>query len=123
MLRLRLIEYVLQDGTNPFQRWFRSLNLEAAVKVKVALTKLESGNTSSIKWLAGIGEYRIDWGPGLRIYLARDCADIILLLGGGTKSRQDKDISNAIKLHKEFKQRRAGDKLKKEDNDGPDQRV
>ena len=121
MLRLKVIEYVLQDGTNPFQRWFRSLSLEAAVKV--ALTKLESGNTSSIKWFEGIGEYRIDWGPGLRIYLARDGADIILLLGGGTKSRQNKDISIAIKLHKEFKQRRASDKLMKEDNDGPDQRV
>jgi putative component of toxin-antitoxin plasmid stabilization module len=43
------------------------------------------GNTSSVKWIGTIGEYRIDWGPGYRIYLGRDGDALIILLGGGTK--------------------------------------
>ena len=43
------------------------------------------GNTSAIKWFEGIGEYRIDWGPGYRIYLAKDGESLIVLFGGGTE--------------------------------------
>ena len=50
----------------------------------------------------GIGEYRIDWGPGYRIYLAQDGKSLIVLLGGGTKKRQQKDIKTAKELYKEF---------------------
>jgi putative addiction module killer protein len=48
---------------------------------------MELGNTSSVKWFAGIGEYVIDWGPGYRIYLAKDGESLIVLFGGGTKRR------------------------------------
>jgi putative addiction module killer protein len=44
-----------------------------------------------VKWFDGIGEYRIDWGPGYRIYLAQDGADLIILYGGGTKKRQPQE--------------------------------
>jgi putative addiction module killer protein len=54
-----------------------------------------------------IGEYKIDFGPGWRIYLARDGLDIIVLLGGGSKKRQQKDIDRAIALWQEYKQRKA----------------
>jgi putative addiction module killer protein len=47
------------------------------------------GNTSSVKWFSGIGEYRIDWGPGYRIYLAKAGDDLIILLGGGTKKASE----------------------------------
>ena len=50
------------------------------------------GNTSAVKWIGVIGEYRIDWGPGYRVYLAKDGEDIVILLGGGTKRRQQADI-------------------------------
>src|SRR3546814_2204296 len=43
----------------------------AAAKVATAVLRMEMGNTSSVKWFGGIGEYRIDWGPGYRIYLMR----------------------------------------------------
>jgi putative addiction module killer protein len=72
---------------------------------------LELGHTSAIKWFGGIGEYRIDWGPGYRIYLAQDGKQLIVLFGGGTKQRQETDIAHAQALHNEYKARK---KLAKE---------
>jgi putative addiction module killer protein len=78
---------------------------------------MELGNTSSVKWFAGIGEYVIDWGPGYRIYLAKDGESLIVLFGGGTKRRQQADIDRAQALHAEYKARKAlapdGNKAKK----------
>ncbi len=82
------------------------MNAQAAAKITVAKVRLELGNTSNIKWFDGIGEYRIDWGPGYRVYLMRDGTDLVILLGGGTKKRQQSDIRNAIKLFKEYKVRK-----------------
>ena len=64
------------------------------------------GNTSNVKWFDGIGEYRIDWGPGYRIYLARDGEALIVLFGGGSKAGQAADIRKAKALHAEYKQRK-----------------
>lgn len=54
----------------------------------------------------GIGEYVIDWGPGYRIYLARDGLALIVLYGGGTKKGQQADIDQAKALHEEYKARK-----------------
>jgi putative addiction module killer protein len=54
-----------------------------------------------------IGEYRIDWGPGYRIYLARDGDALIILLAGGTKQRQQGDIDRARAVWAEYKARKA----------------
>ena len=99
-------EYVKEDGSNPYQDWLDSLNSAAAVKVAVVRSRLEIGNTSNVKWFDGIGEYRIDWGPGYRIYLAQDGQDLIVLFGGGTKKRQQADITQALQLHQEYKDRK-----------------
>lgn len=53
---------------------------------------VELGNTSNVKWFRGIGECRIDWGPGYRIYLAKDGETLVILFGGGTKKGQQADI-------------------------------
>jgi putative addiction module killer protein len=68
----RVEEYIREDGVSPFKKWFDGLDHQAATKVATAVARLGAGNTSSIKWLSGIGELRIDWGPGYRVYLARD---------------------------------------------------
>jgi putative addiction module killer protein len=78
--------------------------------VAVAATRLNLGNTSNVKWFSGIGEYRIDWGPGYRVYLAKDGEELILLYGGGTKKTQTKDIEHALALHAEYKTRKAAAK-------------
>ncbi len=73
--------------------------------------RLELGNTSNIKWFDGIGEYRIDWGVGYRIYLAQDGQQLIILFGGGTKKSQQKDIDNAKSLYAEYKLRKKAGKI------------
>ena len=86
--------------------WFNSLEAQAAAKVAVAKLRMELGNTSSIKWFAGMGEYIIDWGPGYRVYLAKDGDTLIILFGGGTKRGQQKDLEQAKALHAEYKMRK-----------------
>ena len=103
---MEVLEYIKEDGSNPYKKWFDSLNAQAAAKVTVAKACLELGNTSSIKWFDGIGEYRIDWGPGYRVYLIQDGKNLIILFGGGTKKQQQKDIKKAIELSKEYKVRK-----------------
>ena len=66
---IKVQEYLRADGSNPYKAWFDSLGAQAAAKVVTAKLRLELGNTSSVKWFGGIGEYVIDWGPGYRIYL------------------------------------------------------
>ena len=66
--------------------------MHAAAKVTTAKIRLELGNTSSVKWFGGMGEYVIDWGPGYRIYLAKDGDTLIVLFGGGAKRGQQRDI-------------------------------
>ena len=106
-------EYVRQDGPSPFKKWFDRLDHHASAKVATALARLSTGNTSSIKWFGGIGELRIDWGPGYRVYLARDGERLIILFCGGTKKRQQTDIDTALALHAEFKARKTTTMTKK----------
>ena len=103
---MRVREYIRKDGTAPFKIWFDRLNYQAAAKVSIALARIEQGNTSSIRWFSGLGEFRINWGPGYRIYLLRDGDDVIVLLGGGTKKRQQRDIARAREMTTEYRSRR-----------------
>ena len=99
-------EYVRQDGSSPYKRWFDGLEKQAAAKVTVAKLRMSLGNTSRIKWFDGIGECKIDWDPGYRVYLAQDGVALIVLFGGGTKPTQQKDIEQALALHAEYKSRK-----------------
>ncbi|MEO0458844.1 MAG: type II toxin-antitoxin system RelE/ParE family toxin [Cyanobacteria bacterium P01_A01_bin.114] len=103
---MKVQEYLREDGSSPYQQWFNSLNAIAATKVTVAKARLELGNTSNIKWFGGIGEYRINWGPGYRLYLAQEGNQIIILLGVGTKKSQQSDVAQAKALHQEYKKRK-----------------
>lgn len=103
----RIKELLLADGDSPFGEWFGSLEAVAAAKVRVAVSRMEQGNLSNVEWFRGIGEYKIDWGPGLRIYLAKDGLKIIILIGGGTKKRQQQDINQAVALWEDYKRRKA----------------
>jgi len=102
----RVVELLLEDGSSPYADWFATLNPVAAAKITVAKVRIEQGNLSNVEWFRGIGEYKIDWGPGYRVYLAKDGMTIIVLLGGGTKKRQQKDIDRAVKLLESYKRRK-----------------
>ncbi|MBC7604621.1 MAG: type II toxin-antitoxin system RelE/ParE family toxin [Ramlibacter sp.] len=105
-MSIQVEEYLCQDGSNPYKTWFDSLDAQAAAKVVTATLRLELGNRSSVKWFDGIGEFVIDWGPGYRVYLARDGDRLIVLFGGGTKRGQQRDIDRAKALHAEYKARK-----------------
>lgn len=100
---LIVVAYEREDGTVPFRDWLGSLSSQAEAKVITATQRLELGNDSAVRWIGVIGEYRIDSGPGYRIYLAKDGQQLILLLGGGTKARQQRDIRRAKALWAEYK--------------------
>ena len=91
-------EYLEENGASPYGEWFESLKPDAAAKITISKIRISEGKTSNIKWFDGIGEYKIDWGPGYRIYLAKDGDKLIILLGGGTKKSQQKDIEKAKEL-------------------------
>ena len=103
----QLRELVLPDGSSPYADWFSTLDAVAAAKLTVAAARMERGNLSNVEWFRGIGEYRIDWGPGYRIYLAKDGLEIVVLLGGGSKKRQQRDIDEAVALWEDYKRRKA----------------
>lgn len=103
-------EYLRSDETSPFGAWFSTLDAQAAAKVSTAIVRMEMGNTSNIKWFDGLGEYRIDWGPGYRIYLVQEGKRLIILFGGGTKSSQKVDIKQAAALLAEYKNRKSAAK-------------
>ena len=105
-MTIKVEEYIREDASNPYKEWFNGLSSQAAVKVTVAKLRMELGNTSSIKWLDGMGEYVIDWSPGYRMYLAKDDDTIIVLFGGGTKRGQQRDINRAKELLAEYKARK-----------------
>ncbi|MEO6967478.1 MAG: type II toxin-antitoxin system RelE/ParE family toxin [Rhodanobacteraceae bacterium] len=103
---IRLQEYIREDGSCPYRKWFYRLNAVAAAKVATVQVRISLGNTSSIKWFEGIGEIRIDWGPGYRVYLAKDGDTLMILFGGGIKAKQKADIAKAKRLHVECKARK-----------------
>lgn len=100
---LEILRYERRDGFSPFDLWFKSLDKSIRAKVTVAIARLESGNDSNVKWFRGIGEIRVNQGPGYRIYLAKVGNQILLLLGGGDKSSQQRDIEQAIENLDDYK--------------------
>ncbi|MGQ0675039.1 MAG: type II toxin-antitoxin system RelE/ParE family toxin [Rhodospirillales bacterium] len=91
-----ILEYVDASGRRPFRRWFDGLDWVAAAKVLTALSRMELGNLSNAKSVGGgVYEYRIDFGPGYRLYFGYDGPRVVILLGGGTKRNQSNDIATA----------------------------
>jgi putative addiction module killer protein len=103
-------EYLDVGGRSPYGIWFDHLNAPAAAKVATALTRLASGNFSNVKSVgSGLFEYRIDFGPGFRVYFGKDGDRLIIVLGGGTKKRQQRDINTALGHWQDYKRRKRGE--------------
>jgi putative addiction module killer protein len=99
----RVVEFI-KNGKSPFGTWFSSLDGQAAAKVAAALYRMEQGNFSNAKALGkGVSEYKIDFGPGYRIYFGQEGKEIVILLGGGSKKTQQKDINSAQEFWAEYK--------------------
>jgi len=105
MIEIR--EYLDTGGRSPFAAWSDRLNREAAAKVAAALARVQQGNFSNAKSVgAGVYECRIDFGPGYRIYFGKDGDRLVILVGGGTKIRQQEDIKTALVRWQDYKQRK-----------------
>jgi len=87
MIELR--GYIDESGNKRFAQWLEGLDAAAAAKVTIALARMELGNFSKVKGVgSGVFEYKIDFGPGYRIYFGKDGDRLVILIGGGTKKRQ-----------------------------------
>jgi len=101
--------YVGSTGTKPFADWFAELDPVAGAKVTRAIARMEQGNFSNVKSVGeGVLEYKIDFGPGYRIYFGRDGETIVILLAGGTKKRQQRDIDAAQDHWRDYRQSKRG---------------
>ncbi|MEI9803528.1 MAG: type II toxin-antitoxin system RelE/ParE family toxin [Pseudolabrys sp.] len=107
MLEIRY--FVAADGSEPFAEWFTDLEPVARAKITRAIARMEQGNLSNVKSVGeGVLEYRIDFGPGYRVYFGRDGDALVILLTGGTKKRQQRDIEAAHVLWREYKASKRG---------------
>lgn len=89
--------------TPEFRDWLLGLkDARAAERIAQRLVRLGSGLLGDAKFFAGIGELRIDYGPGYRLYFVRRGNTVIVLLCGGDKRTQEKDIRRAIEMAKEI---------------------
>ena len=90
--------------TNHFDKWFRQLKgIRAAARIQMRLDRLAAGNSGNVKPVGGgISELRIDYGPGYRVYYQQRGDVLIVLLHGGDKSSQAKDIKRARELAEEW---------------------
>jgi putative addiction module killer protein len=102
----RIEEYIAEGG-NPFRRWFDGLDAQAAASVTVAIERLAEGNVSNVKSIGeGAAELKINRGPGYRVYFGWDSKVLVILLGGGTKRRQQNDIEAALRCWRDYKKRK-----------------
>jgi putative addiction module killer protein len=104
-----VIKEYLRDELSPFGKWFNDLDSIAASKVTTALYRLQYGNFSNVQSVGdGVSEYKIDFGPGYRIYFGQDENILIILLIAGTKKTQSKDIKKAKVFWQDYKDRKKG---------------
>ena len=107
MLEIRY--YVASGGQQPFAEWFADLDPVARAKGARAIARMEQGNLCNVKSVGeGVLEYRIDFGPGYRVYFGRDGEALVILLTGGTKKRQQRDIEAAITYWHDYKKGKRG---------------
>ena len=106
MNRVRQI-YRTLDGRAPYEEWLESLrDLVGRAKIKVRIDRALLGNFGNHRSVGcGVIELKVDFGPGYRIYLAQYGEELIVLLCGGEKSTQDRDIAVAQKYWEDYKKR------------------
>jgi putative addiction module killer protein len=97
--------YVTEEGRTPFSEWLASLrDNKARAKIRVRLDRVSLGNFGDCHGVGdGVQELRIDYGPGYRVFFGQVCSTIVLLLCGGDKSTQAKDIEQAKRYWNEYR--------------------
>ena len=112
MTAIELRYYQTSTGGQPFVEWMHDLkDRQARTRIEARLTRIAVGNLGEVATVGeGVMELKIDWGPGYRVYFSRLGQVIILLLCGGDKRTQQKDIERAKGYFKDYKARVAKEK-------------
>jgi putative addiction module killer protein len=100
---LKVREYVDKQGKSPFRAWLDSLDVAAKARIQARILRVESGNLGDHKPVgAGVMVLRFDFGPGYRVYFGIESGTLVLLLMGGDKGSQRRDIKKAQELWSEY---------------------
>jgi len=92
----RVQEYLTERGESPYRSWLSTLDVTTKARVQARVLRFELGNLGDCKSVgAGVYEARLDFGPGYRIYFGLSGRRLVLLLCGGTKRTQRRDIQQA----------------------------
>lgn len=111
--KIRIQEYIEENGKNPFRAWLQELDKGVAARIQARVFRFETGNLGDAKNLKeGIWEARFDIGPGYRLYFGRDGLVVVVLLCGGDKSSQASDIEKAKAFWSNYKGRKGADNAK-----------
>src|SRR4051812_26739532 len=104
MATIRILAYRQSNGVEPFTEWLVGLKDKTTrLRILTRLDRLERGNLGDHKFFGSIGELRIRIGPGHRIYFGREGDSIVILLAGGDKGSQSKDVAIAIRRWQEHR--------------------
>ena len=110
MSQWQIQKYITEDGDCPFDEWFLKLDSQTQVRVDVRLDRVSLGNFGDHKSVGeGVYELRFFFGPGYRVYYGLAGNQVVLLLTGGAKKKQTKDIKTAQKLWQDYKREQSGD--------------
>lgn len=107
MKERELREHLTETGRNPFREWLHSLrDLQARARIRVRLNRVRLGNLGDCKPVGeGVMELRLDFGPGYRLYFGQDGDVLVILLCGGDKRSQTRDIATAKQYWLSYKRR------------------
>ena len=108
-MKLTIREYLTPQGKNPFRDWLKSLDVGVQARIQARVLRFENGNLGDHKPVGdGVWEARLDFGPGYRLYFGKDGVAVILLLAGGDKASQSKDIAAAKRYWDDFREAKHG---------------
>ena len=108
MKERELREFLTETGKNPFRDWLVGLrDIRTRARIRVRLNRVRLGNLGDCKSVGeGVHEMRLDFGPGYRMYLGLDGDVLVVLLCGGDKRTQSRDIDTAKKYWESYRRRK-----------------
>jgi putative addiction module killer protein len=108
MTPVEIRHYLTAAGADPFQQWLNELkDLRARIVIQRRIDRIANGNFGDHKFCRdGVWELRIDFGPGYRVYYAREGGAVVILLSGGSKRTQSADINQAVRHWLDYQRRK-----------------
>lgn len=104
---MKVVHYVNASGADEYQEWLDAIR-DVVTRVRIArrIERIQQGNFGDHKFERdGVWEMRLDFGPGYRVYYSKVGDMLVLLLAGGDKSTQDKDLAKAVANLRDYQQR------------------